>query len=454
MRSYTDMMTKEKVYEYVCPSETKIGGAEISGGYSVRDMLFSGEVFKPLPGTNNRAPFDTMKIRYPHYFRKEGADGIKRGYIFGLDESRRLVYFDAGEPSAVNVTLTDVVYDSEPVFIDYNFNGKDYLIVNGGESGFFVYDGNFYKAEENPLVTGAAMYDNKLFACSTENYPRVKYMTPSDPTSWSSNFASLSVYNECGMAKNIATLKNYIYVFQENGISRISRAETDNYSVAKIMQTGETIYGETVKTVGSDVWFFTSGGLYRFDGNRAEKIAYCSGAEIKGSRSARIEQFGGKIFAAARISFGTDADDGGEENNALIVADAVSGVSAVYCGVSVRSFCAMKDRGELMLSFYDDTVAFWENSELFLNEKRTGYYVLEKSVLGFPGRKNVSFVKMKTSGGAVITVTADGKKSVYNLTGKNRTQFVRINKTAEEFSLEIATQGEMTAPVIYFSEVN
>lgn len=450
MRSYTDLMTNEKVYEYVCPYGSDCYGGD-DGKYFAHDMQYVNGRFAPLSGTKVYSPFDSMKIRYPHYFRKEDSSGIMHDYIFGLNGENKLVYFDLDSPSSVQMTDDDVTYSTEPVFIDYNFNGKDYLIINGKDSGFFVYDGNFKEASENPLVTGAAVFDNKLFACSTENYPRVKYMTPSDPTSWSNNFASLSVYNECGMARNLATLKNYIYVFQENGISRIARADTENYSVAKIWQSGEKIYGETVKVVNNEAWFFSSAGLCRFDGSNVKRISpFPEGMRIGGEAS-RIEVFGDKVYVTTAL--GKTSEKMPLQNDTLIVFDGQTGEAAVYRDVNVRSFCALRARDEFMLAFADDSVAFIGGADPISGENRCGEYTLEETDFGISGEKNVSFVKIRVTSNATVRIIADGKESVYDVTAKRRSQFLRINKRGEKFSLTVSTVGgEMFAPVIYFSE--
>lgn len=451
MKSFVDMLTGKKVNVWQCPD---FAGAEYSAEdctASTRNLERAGGKFVKSLKKFSPQPYSDMEIRYPHYFEQHNPDGtVLKRYVFGLNKDKKLVYFDLEQPASVSVTREDVTYDREPVFIDYNYNGKDYLLINGAESGFFVFDGDFDKSEENPMVTGAALYDGKLFACSSDNFSGVKYMTPSAPGSWSSKFTALLVYNECGKAQSLATVKNYIYVFQTNGISRISRAQSDNYSVAKMWQCGEEIYGETVKVVGDEMWFFTSRGLYRFDGGSVKPAL---GADIfKAGRSSRIALYDGKIFAATHM--GGD----GEDNNALLVYDTATDEWGVYTDVGIVSFCAFKD-SRLMVCFSDDSVAFLSEREqegetLCALNDAAGRFLVNVN-FGLQGRKQLAAIKIKTQSDAEITVYADGRARKYFVKGMARAQFLKDLRCAEQFAVEIsAGQADFSAPVIYFSEEN
>ena len=52
-----------------------------------------------------------------------------------------------------------------------------------------------------------------------------------------------------------------------------------------------------------------------------------------------------------------------------------------------------------------------------------------------------------------MTVTADGKTRSYTLDGSNRARFVRDGRRTEAFDVTVsAAGGEITAPVLYYSE--
>lgn len=451
MKSFTDMLTGRKVYEWPCPLS---GSAAYSDDQcevtALNAFCGKGRLFNAL-AKYAPAPYDSMNIRWPHYFERHDADGtLLNRYVFGLNAQNKLIYFDLDAPSVISVTDEDVTYANEPVFIDYNYNGKDYLLINGGESGFFVFDGEFVKAGENPLVTGAALFDGKLFACSTENYPRVKYMAPAAPGAWSNNFSSLLVYNECGKAKNLAALKNYIYVFQEKGISRISSAQSDNYSVAKMWESGEELYGGTVRVAGDEIWFFTSRGLYRFDGGSVKAALPEIYAGRTGGKNSRLALFDGKIYAATALDEGEDT----EANNALLVMDVSGALLAVYTGVDIRSFCTFGEN-RLMACFGDGSVAFLTDADQEGAQPLTLQPISVRVRAGTGGEGAKYLVAVKTACTQLfnVTVTADGKTRSYTLDGSNRARFVRDGRRTEAFDVTVsAAGGEITAPVLYYSE--
>ena len=247
MKSFTDKLTKEKIYEYRVDDSGDFADAQSEdSGKDVKiivNMRKCGNVFRRgLNVKSAEGNFASINLGYPHCFKCIDKTGAEHDYVFGLNAENKLAFYDFTSAGTFVGTLSDVTLTKPPILIDYNYDGQNYLLINCGEKGFYVYDNEFTKLGANPLVTGAVIYDGKLFACSSDNYPRVRYCAMFNPKTWSGSQTSLYVYNECGMVRGLVNLKNYIYVFQDNGISRISKADSENYTVTKICETGEKAY--------------------------------------------------------------------------------------------------------------------------------------------------------------------------------------------------------------------
>lgn len=459
MESYSDKFTGEKVYVYHAP--------DISLGMDYRASALKARVISGLQADGDRltcklgghgtAPYDSMNFKSIHYFRNiDKTTGEERDMIFGVNENGHLAHFSLDSP-ATGAIVEAPIFNEAPVFINYNYNGTDFLVINGKSDGFYYFTGNMlYSIGSNPNVTGAAIYDNKLFACSTENYPRVKFMNLSNPDSWSVVFTSLLVYNECGMVRSLATMGSAVYVFHENGISKITKAGDDDYSVSKVWQTGEMIFGDTVKVCGNVIYFCTNAGIYCFDGSKVKRAFETFNGLYLPSPNARIVSADRKIYVALNVDatvFGGENDDFYYSNNALIVYDEECDVAWLYYGIAIESFCLIPKQNKILAALPGFTVEELDDSGVLGGKTIGGYYRLGESKLGTGKRKNIRKIEFVATHGAHVTLMTDGVKSEFDVPASDKKHVLRVGKTALTADVIIkATGGAIGAVEIHYSE--
>ena len=102
------MLTGRKVYEWPCPLS---GSAAYSDDQcevtALNAFCGKGRLFNAL-AKYAPAPYDSMNIRWPHYFERHDADGtLLNRYVFGLNAQNKLIYFDLDAPS---VLFNDIFY--------------------------------------------------------------------------------------------------------------------------------------------------------------------------------------------------------------------------------------------------------------------------------------------------------------------------------------------------------
>lgn len=462
MKSFTDKLTKEKIYEYRCDDSGNFADAESEvSGKDVKiivNMRKCGNVFKRGLGVKAaEGNFASINLKYPHCFKCIDKAGAEHDYVFGLNADNKLAFYDFTSAGTFVGTLSAVTFTEPPIFIDYNYDGQNYLLINCGENGFYVYDKEFTKLSSNPMVTGAVIYDGKLFACSSDNYPRVRYCAMFNPKTWSGSQTSLYVYNECGMVRGLVNLKNYIYVFQDNGISRISKADSENYTVTKICETGEKAYGNTVRCSGDGAWFFTSRGLYRFDGSKLESKSEFLGSAFIGGEQSQIVGFHGKTYVATRLEFPSDvyseqdADYAG--NNALIVFG--EDKAEVYCGYKIKSFCPLYEQDKLIFAMDDGSMKLLGEDDCSVSEGDKALFELNESDFGCAGKKCVKAVEFTHEGAVTAELYADGKKYSRSVATGKKSERIRFDAPGRKFALRIVSDGKaLSSPVIYYSEEN
>ncbi len=179
MKQTKDAITGQKIYEYDAPSIEKGMDYSCESAEKVRviyNLQVKDGAYYNWAGVECPQSFAERKFKNLHYHRHYNREtGEDEHYVVGINDRNKLAYYRADQSSSVVRTVEDVEFTEEPVYIDYNYSGNDYLVINGKSAGFYVFDGEkLTEVEDNPKVTGAAIYDNKLFACSTENLPRVK----------------------------------------------------------------------------------------------------------------------------------------------------------------------------------------------------------------------------------------------------------------------------------------
>lgn len=462
MKSFTDKLTKEKIYEYRVDDSGDFADAQSeASGKDVKiivNMRKCGNVFRRgLNVKSAEGNFASINLGYPHCFKCIDKAGAEHDYVFGLNAENKLAFYDFTSAGTFVGTLSDVTLTKPPILIDYNYDGQNYLLINCGEKGFYVYDNEFTKLGANPLVTGAVIYDGKLFACSSDNYPRVRYCAMFNPKTWSGSQTSLYVYNECGMVRGLVNLKNYIYVFQDNGISRISKADSENYTVTKICETGEKAYGSTVRCSGDAAWFFTSRGLYRFDGSKLENKSDFLGSAFIGGEQSQIVAFHGKTYVATRLVFPSDVyseqDEDYAGNNALIVFG--EDKAEVYCGYKIKSFCPLYEQDKLILAMDDGSMRILSENDFSVDQGDKAVYELNESDFGYTGNKCVKAVDIMHEGAVTVELCADGKKYLRSFDTGNSARRILFNAPGRKFSLRIISDGKaLSSPVIYYSEGN
>ncbi len=282
-------------------------------------------------------------------------------------------------------------------------------------------------------------------------------MSIGKPDSWTVNFASLLVYNECGMVRGLATMGNSIYVFQEYGVSKISKAATDDYSVSKIWQSGETVYENTVCVCGDKIYFCTSGGIYEFGGSSVKKICGFLGSALIPSPYARITAFRGKIYFALKLNLPSEKNEfdiDSEENNALLIYDPTTDARELYYGMNIVSMCAVPFASQLMFAFSDMKVGLFSRTGLTEGEPLVGYYRLNENDFGTKNRKTVRKITLTVTADAKLTLFVDGREYCYKIKGNARPQSIRTGRTGVKIgvAVEMIGKGKLTPPAIYFTE--
>ena len=167
--------------------------------------------------------------------------------------------------SAINFTLT---------------NGQDVLIFGNVEDKIKMWHlstNNIETISDSLDVTSLCTHYERVFATVGGKRTAIWFSDELDPTNWN-NSLNEGGYIELadkmyGGANKIISFNNFLYVFRDYGITRISAyASQTNFSVAQIYSSSSLIYANTVCACGGAIYFMKSDGLYSFDGVNVTKV--------------------------------------------------------------------------------------------------------------------------------------------------------------------------------------
>lgn len=128
-----------------------------------------------------------------------------------------------------------------------------------------------------PLMTSMCVHYERVFATVWKKGNYVWFSEALDPTKWDeeADDAGYIMLNDklCGGANKIISFNNYLYVFRDYGITRITAfASQENFSVQNIYSSANLIRANTVCICGDLVYFMQTDGFYAFDGVNVKKI--------------------------------------------------------------------------------------------------------------------------------------------------------------------------------------
>lgn len=175
--------------------------------------------------------------------------------------------------------LYDITLTSKPNVINYRMYDRDYLLICNETEGMISWDGvSIPKTVASaPNIRSVCRHGSRLFALTSDRY-YIRYSSEIDPTNWlvtetdeSSGYIRLS--DQMGGMNKIVSFLGYLYVFRDNGITKIKFFEEDNtYEVSQVFFAGSRIYPDSIAIAEDEIYFTTRDGVYSFDGMDAKKI--------------------------------------------------------------------------------------------------------------------------------------------------------------------------------------
>ena len=290
------------------------------------------------------------------YFKKfDFESNIDASKLIYVSPTHKFFYLNLYESDAKFVPL-DINFTSKPSAVNYRLDSEDVIIFSSPTDNMVVWDGvsEPQVVVDAPKITSMCLHSERLFATTSGASSEVWFSDDLDPTNWSvslNDAGFIQLADERGEAKKVVSYNGYVYIFREQGISRLSASGgQEEFFLSHLFVSSGKIFGKTIALCGDKIVFVASDGIYLFNGSDTTKILEDTGGLIEVSQNSSAVYFNGKYYLSCHIDFGDDNyDDTDTECNAIFVLDAESREYFIYRGISAQSMAVVKMREDYKL---------------------------------------------------------------------------------------------------------
>lgn len=320
-------------------------------------------------------------------------------------------------------TLDGVEFSSTPAAVEYRLYGDDCVLMTSPADKMCVWDGvnSVRRITDSPLISSMTMHYERMFATTSGEQCAVYFSDDLDPTNWNDTALSeggyIQLLDERGRLIKVVDFLNYVYIFREYGISRLTAySAQEDFSVVNLYVAGGKIYGGSVCPCGDVVMMLDSDGLHSFDGysvsNKLKAVRFLP------SPNASAVFSEGKYYLAA-------CTENEGENDTLVVYD-LNANAFTLSRLFVKRLCKLGDEVYAIMHdgrigrvtecgecFGEPLVKVWESGDMDLQS---------------PDKKTISAVTLRSDGDMTLTIITDGKEKDYEIRGDGGV--TRIKPTA------------------------
>lgn len=425
----------------------------LKNGYGFKDLCLPS-----LDGTGERKiiPPDSNVKKLWHYKNYNQEKGIALDELVMYSENGEInsCLLKSNSPFVAKI-LEPVLSSAVPNAINYRLNSKDCLIFSSESDGMWKYCQNevVQQVENAPFIKSMCLHYERLFAVVGGERNRLAFSANLDPTNWSEDLSSggfIIMQDERGGLNKVISYNDYIYVFRDFGVARVSAyGDQTDFSVSQLFTSSVKLYGNTVTLCGNKILLLARDGIHSFDGYSTHKLNLGIDSLFKNvdNENASGLYYNNKFFLACKLNFndgekiGCENYEGGFVNNALIEIDLSTNKLSITRGVDIASLVALDDGtfSKVVACFNGEYAGrlgeLTEDGKVFetiLPKK----WISPKSSMGYPTKvKHIEECLIKTNTPCKVFIQTDKEKKEFTVNGKNIAQRVKLNIKGEQIEV-------------------
>lgn len=342
--------------------------------------------------------------------------------------------------------------------VNYNYNSDDVILLSSETDGLFlVNDTTAYACSTAPKFTSIAVHNERVFGAVNKEKNQVWFSDDFNPANWSvsSQEAGFIDFSDgMGNVLKVVSFLNYLYIFREFGIFRLTAygAQSD-FILKKVFTDTGRIYKDTIVMCGNKIMMYAEGGIFVFDGYEVLKVAN-EMPQVLNKTVLCAAYLDDCYYLACRIS----QDD--FLNNAVVKYDTRKKTLSILYDCMIRWISTINvHNGADVLCVFDNTnrnvIGMMSQSGKVLGVPTVKRYSSPVNNLSLNNYKVVRDLSFVSKYPITLRVDMDGKKTEYKVAGKQERQTVIVERSGRSFGLEIESSSDKVyvSPIIVNMDV-
>lgn len=337
-------------------------------------------------------------------------------------------------------------------------------VVHLGESAEGIY------SNVPPLISCVVHYD-KFFGITNTNRNTLIYTSNLNILEYTEEECSaIEFLDNRGSFTKLVAFNDYVYLFREYGITKISIYTTKNdFSFTHLYTSSSKIYEKSICVCGDKVFFTTRDGLYTFNGNSVDKVAEQYDKYFKYLNNLKCSSacLNGKYYLATKCDFDDGETIGCEAetfvNNVLFEIDINSFELKVYRGIDIRKLLAVDNANfsKLCACFYNgykqQVGELVSNGKTFTNSNKKVWKSFSTDLENRGKRKKIKEIVLNTLYDCTVEIISDEETKIYTFSGSAKEQRISVSVYGKLFQFVFSTnsdKSEICKPLIVFDVVS
>lgn len=428
------------------------GQGKLTSGYGVRELQMptsttdlEAESVIPVSGEEVRALWS-----FTWY---ESASDELKYYLFYFNELNKFCYDNIFNVRPMTLSINSQ-FTSTPVGINYRINGLDYMLFSAADCNTFVFGNHYQQYLENaPKLISLCAHNDKLFAITASARRSLVYTDNLNILEWDEEQTQkLEFSDDRGNLTKVISFDDYLYVFREFGITKISTyATSGELNASHIFQSSSYIYPGSIASDGENIYFMTHDGFYKFNGAKVSRIELNMFNLFEDNSHCNAICFESKYLLACRIDFndgqtlGCEAAESGYINNAIFIYNIASEKVELLRGIDVKQLLALNNpyKCKVVMCFNNANIGklgeLVENGQVFGVASHKAW-VSPMTDFGLGDKvKRVEKFYIKTNCSCKVTITTEKTSREFVISAKNMLQHIKAGVTGRNFKFKIET---------------
>ncbi len=406
-------------------------------------------------GAKYSLPTGVTCERVYFYKRFNHSTGQRDDRILCYTSSKFLYQCPLTSTYGVFYKVNNGYYETPPKAINYNFYGNDVMLLAVDDGKISILDDNdITNYSDTPKVLNMCLHNERLFAVSNDDINTVWFSGLYNPIEWNVSLDGagyVTIPDERGKMLNLVSFYDYVYLFREYGISKISAyGDQTSFYVDNLFLKHGKIYGNSITVCGDYIVFLASDGLYKFDGINCTKLMPCYDLYLNGvdNENCTGVYFDNKLYLRINMMLNDVIE------NVVIVYDFKRNSNYVLKGFNLKQLlCLNAEKYSLIGVTNDNTLVkiddsgaiFGKATHKFWRNCLTDFGITEKN-------KCLYKFSLETDEMVEVIINCDEELYYYELTKYDNE--INVDIRGKLFSITIISdtpKARVVEPTLYFS---